>query len=249
MRGRYSSPGVSYSFGPGPVSPAVKILIWTNIAVFLLQWLFPRVTLFLGLRPADVIEHLYVWQPLTYMFLHGGAFHIIFNMLALWMFGVELERMWGTPFFVRYYFVTGLGAAATTMTMAVLPIAIAERMYVALTIGASGAIYGLLLAYALYFPNRPIYMYFLFPIPVKYFVMIVGAIAFLSSVSDSGGGVAHWAHLGGLAVGYLYLRGGRLHPLSELKYRYFRWKMNRIRRRFDVYSGGRRTDDRDQRVH
>ena len=86
-------------------------------------------------------------------------------------------------------------------------------------IGASGAIYGVLLAYALSFPNRPIYMYFVFPIPAKYFVMIIGAITFLSSVGSGGSGVAHTAHLGGLAVGYLYLKGLRVRPLDELKYR------------------------------
>ena len=112
-----------------------------------------------------------------------------------------------------------------------------------MTIGASGAIYGVLLAYALYFPHRPIYLYFVFPIPAQYFVMIVGAITFLSSIGGGGGGVAHTAHLGGLVVGYLYLKGLRGRPLDELKYRWLRWKMNRARGKFDVYSGGRRGDD------
>jgi membrane associated rhomboid family serine protease len=115
-------------------------------------------------------------------------------------------------------------------------------------IGASGAIYALLLAYALYFPDRPIYMYFVFPIPAKVFVLIMGAIAFYSSLAETGGGVASATHLGGLAVGYLYLKGARAHPLSELKYRYLKWKINRVRKKFDVYSGGR-ADDWDHRVH
>ena len=108
-----------------------------------------------------------------------------------------------------------------------------------MVVGASGAIYGLLLAYGLYFPSRTIYLYFLFPIQARYFVMLVGAIAFLSSIGSSGGGVAHVAHLGGLLVGYLYLKGRR-GPLDELKYRWLKWRLSRSRSRFDVYQGGRR---------
>jgi membrane associated rhomboid family serine protease len=91
-------------------------------------------------------------------------------------------------------------------------------------------------------------MYFVFPIPAKYFVMIIGAISLLSSMGGAGGGVAHMTHLGGLVAGYLYLKGGRVHVVSELKYRYLKWRINRMRRRFDVYSGGR-ADDVDRRVH
>jgi membrane associated rhomboid family serine protease len=182
------------------------------------------------------------------MFLHSGIFHILFNMLALWMFGVELERMWGSRFFVKYYFVCGAGAALTTLVLAFTPFAFADQLYSSLTIGASGAVYGILLAYALYFPDRPIYMYLVFPIPAKYFVMIIGAISLLSSMGGPGGGIAHTTHLGGLVAGYLYLKGGRVHLVSELKYRYLKWRINRMRRKFDVYSGGR-ADDVDRRVH
>jgi len=104
----------------------------------------------------------------------------------------------------------------------------------------------------MYFPDRPIYMYFVFPIPAKIFVIIMGAIAFYSSLSEVGGGVANATHLGGLLVGYLYLKsmnkGGGSDPLAELKYRYLKWKINRLRKKFDVYSGGR-ADDWDRRVH
>ena len=238
---------LSYSFGPGPITWAVKVIIWANIGAFLLTVVFPSVVLYLGLVPAAVLERLWLWQLVTYMFLHGGLFHILFNMLAVWMFGVELERLWGTRFFVKYYAIPGLGAAAPTMLFSLMPFSFADRMYEAVTIGASGAVYGLLLAYALYYPDRPIYMYLLFPVPVKYFVMIVGAIAFLSSMGG-GGGVAHAAHLGGLVVGYVYLKGSRTRPLAEIKYRYFKWKMNRLRKKFDVYPGGR-PDDVNRRVH
>lgn len=233
--------------GPGPLSSAIKALIWANVALFVLTTFVPSVTLILGLSPIAVFEQYWLWQPVTYMFLHDGLFHILFNMLALWMFGTELERQWGTRYFLKYYFVTGLGAAGATLLISLLPFSMTAPMYYAVTIGASGAIYGLLLAYAVYYPNRQIYMYFLFPIPVKYFVLIIGGIAFLSSISDTRGGIAHVAHLGGLVVGYVYLKGGGGRFVAEARYRYLKWKMNRMRRKFDVYSGGR--NDWDRKIH
>ena len=230
----------TYAFGPGSISSAIKALILTNVAVYFVSLVFRPMTLLFGLVPAAVVEQFHVWQLVTYMFLHGSLLHILFNMLALWMFGTELERMWGRHFFLKYYFVTGIGAGAITVLMSFLPFDFATRMYYAVTIGASGAIYGLLLAFGLYFPDRPIYVYAIFPIPAKYFVMIFGAIALLSSISESDSGTAHIAHLGGLLVGYLYLIGGRIHPLAEIKYRYLKWKYNRTRKKFDVYSGGKR---------
>ncbi len=106
----------SDSFGPGPLTPAIKMLIIANVVVFLLSLLSPAADVLLP-RPAPGRRHrtsCSIWQLVTYMFLHGGIFHLLFNMLTLWMFGVELERMWGTRFFTKYYFVTGVGAAATT---------------------------------------------------------------------------------------------------------------------------------------
>lgn len=243
-----SSPRTLVSqFGPGPITPVVKLLIWTNVAMFLFGWLVPGITNYLGLRPETVFTRLFVWQPVTYMFLHADSFHILFNMLALWMFGVELERLWGRTFFLKYYFVTGIGAAVTTLMLALAPGDLGGAMRYAVTIGASGAIYGLLLAYGLYFPDRPIYMLGVFPIPAKYVVLIMGAIAFVSSLGGNQGGVANSAHLGGLVFGYLYLRVWKTRPLAEVKYRYVRWRMNRLRRKFDVHAGGR--NDWDRHVH
>lgn len=238
---RYPSSNITYAVGPGAPTPAVKILLITNIALFFMNVIVGDVmTIRLGLSPQSVFEDFAVWQPATYMFLHStrGLGHILFNMLALWMFGTELERTWGTRFFTKYYFITGIGAAATSLLLSLF---IAD-IYHSTTVGASGAIYGLLIAYAMYFPHRTIY-YIIFPIPARVFVAIMGLIAFWSSVSGSGGGVAHTAHLGGLVVGYLYLKGLRSRPLDELKYRYLRWKMGRARSKFDVYSGGRTSDD------
>jgi membrane associated rhomboid family serine protease len=182
------------------------------------------------------------------MFLHGGLSHILFNMLALWMFGTELERVWGSRYFVKFYFVTGIGAGVLTVLFSLLPFGPARQLYGSDIIGASGAIYGLLLAYALYFPDRPIYMYLLFPIPAKIFVLIFGAIAFYASLSGAGGGVANATHLGGLLVAYLYLKAPRSNLLGEVRYQYLRWKLNRTRKKFDVYSGGR-SDDWNRRIH
>jgi membrane associated rhomboid family serine protease len=217
------------------------------VAAFLVTFFAPVVTMQFGLRPADLFTRFAVWELVTYMFLHGGVFHILFNMLALWMIGVELERMWGTKYFTQYYFVTGIGAGVTQVLLGIIPSPLQADFYYASTIGASGSIYGLLLAYAMYFPNRPMYFYFLFPVPAKYFVMILGAIAFLGAAGGSGG-VAHTAHLGGIAAGYMYLKSGRIHPISEIKYRFLKWRINRMRRKFDVVSGGR-ADDVNRRVH
>jgi membrane associated rhomboid family serine protease len=236
----------SMSFGPGPVSTALKALIGANVALFLMTTFWGALVPLLGLMPTYVLHEFRIWQLGTYMFLHGSVFHILFNMLALWMFGAELERMWGTKYFLKFYFVSGIGAAVLTVLFALLPFGFAQQLMGSVVIGASGAIYALLLAYALYFPDRPILLV-VFWVPAKYCVAILGAIALVSSLSEVGG-TANITHLGGLIVGYLYLKGGRSHPLAEIKYRYLKWKINRVRKKFDVYSGGR-ADDWDRRVH
>jgi membrane associated rhomboid family serine protease len=246
MRRPASPYASSFSFGPGPISTALKALIIANVVMFVVTAFAPGLTPYLGLSPARVLYRLWVWQLGTYMFLHGGVFHIVFNMLALWMFGTELERIWGTRYFLKFYFVTGIGAGALTVLFSLMPFEFAQQVQGSVIIGASGAIYGLLLAYALYFPDRPILM-IVFWVPAKLCVAILGAIALLSSLSDTGG-VANATHVGGLLVGYLFLKGARIHPLSEVKYRYLKWKINRVRKKFDVYSGGR-ANDYDGRVH
>jgi membrane associated rhomboid family serine protease len=239
MRPTY--PGyVSYSYGPGAITPAVRALIILNVAGYLLPLVVPSLTIWLGLVPALVIERWWIWQPVSYMFLHGGLFHLLFNMLALWMFGVDLERQWGTRFFSRFYFVAGTGAALTTLVMSLLPFGFADALYASVTVGASGAIYGLLVAFAMMYPHRPVYLYLLFPIPARIFVLIIGAVSFLSSVTETSGGVAHATHLGGLVAGYLYLAGRRGRFFSTLRSQWLRWRLARMRRRFDVHEGGRK---------
>jgi membrane associated rhomboid family serine protease len=238
------STAAGFSFGPGPITPAVKWLIIANVGMFLVTSIYKPIQFYLGLIPELVIEQQWIWQLTTYLFLHGGPAHLLFNMLGIWMFGVELERLWGTRFFLKYYAITGVGAALTVIVVSLLPMEWAAATYRMNTIGASGALFGLLMAFAFYYPDRPILMFLLFPIPAKYFVLIVGAMAFLSAPNSQ---VSETGHLGGLIFGYLYLRGGRGGLSAEIKYRYLRWKMNRLRRKFDVHAGGR--SDWDRNVH
>ena len=247
MNGRYQDPR-PIVFG-GSLPPAVRTLLFVNIGVYLFQLAagflaqVPLERLF-GLIPYEVTHQLHLWQLVTYMFLHGGFFHILFNMLALWMLGGELEWLWGTRRFTRFYFVTGVGAAlcSTLVTPnSTIPI-----------IGASGAIYGLLAAYGLLFPERTFLLYFVIPIKAKYLVLILGAIAFWSSLHATGGGVAHVAHLGGMLFGWLYLRGGIRgfrgfkwgNPFTAWRER---WRRDRLRRKFKVYYRNTRGEDESER--
>jgi membrane associated rhomboid family serine protease len=132
------------------------------------------------------------------MFLHGSFFHFLFNMFVLWMFGGQLERYWGSREFIKYYFITGIGAGLCT--------SVVNSSSFIPTIGASGAIYGLLLAYGLTFPNAIIYLYFLLPIKAKYFVLFFGIVEFIASIAPRNDMVAHLAHLGGMLFGLVYLK-------------------------------------------
>jgi len=190
-----------------------------------------------GLTPAQVTHNFHLWQLVTYIFLHATSqpFHIIFNMLGLWMFGSELESLWGSRQFTKFFFICGIGAG-------LLSVLLSPSSFVT-TIGASGAIYGILAAYGILFPNR-IIIFIIFPIPAKWFVLLLGGMAFFSSLSASGSGIANVAHLGGMLCGLIYLRGGRV--FSDIRYRYDRWQRNRLRRKFEVYYNERRRNDDDQ---
>ncbi len=243
---RYSpSSSITYSFGPGPLTFAVKWIIILNVVIFVITMFASNIVQYFGLIPEVVLERGWLWQLGTYMFLHAGAMHILFNMLGVWMFGVELERRWGTNFFIKYYAVCGIGGGLTFIAISLLPFAATAPAYETVTVGASGALFGLLIAYAIYWPERPILL-LLFFVPAKVFVMIYGALALLNTFQPSRG-VADAAHLGGMIFGYLYLKGGSGGLMGELKYRYLKWKMNRLRRKFDVYSGGR--SDWNGKIH
>jgi len=196
----------------------------------------PTFTYKFGLNPSLVVHNFYLWQLVTYIFLHdtGQFFHILFNMLALWMFGSELESFWGTRQFTKFFFICGIGAGLLTVLLS-------PNSQVT-TIGASGAIYGILAAYGILFPNRTI-IFLIFPIPAKWFVIGLGVMAFISSLSASSG-VANVAHLGGMLCGLVYLKGGRFIP--DFRQSYDRWKRNRLRRKFEVYYNERRKNEDDQ---
>jgi membrane associated rhomboid family serine protease len=231
---RYRSTGYS-SYFPA----AVKWLLIVNIGLFLLYFIavrtgFGGVFRVFGLSPLAVLDHFAVWQLVSYMFLHDpmGIFHILFNMFTLWMFGADLERDWGAKRFLQYYFLCGIGAGICDVAANAM-----VGSWYTRTIGASGAIYGLLLAFGLMYPDRIVLFSFLFPIKAKYFVMIMGAIAFLYSVSGGNSGVSNVAHLGGMIFGYAYLkiRFRRLDLLGNLAREYQTWKLRRARRKFKVY--------------
>jgi len=191
----------SVVFGRPAASVTMKLII-VNVVVFVLQLLFlNRFIVYLGLVPALAVGKFWLWQLVTYMFLHGGFFHLFFNMFVLWMFGSAIEDYWGSSEFLKYYFITGIGAGITNCVFTLhssIP-----------TIGASGAIFGLLLAYGMAYPDRQIYLYFLIPIKAKYLVLILGAIELLAIANPGGDGIARFAHLGGLLFGYVYLKKER----------------------------------------
>ena len=246
---RYRTTGISYS---GMFPPGVKWLLIVNAIAFVIYFLAFDTWLgaplnYLKLYPRMVIGYLAVWQLATYMFLHAGLGHIFFNMIGLWMFGVELERTWGTRRFLQYYFLCGVGAGVCVV-LGDLVVGAPNTP----TIGASGAIFGILLAYGLLFPDNLIWVWFLFPFKAKWFVLGLGVINFLYLVKSPGSGVSHVAHLGGMLIGFVYLRSGftRKDLLGELRHQYREWKLKRARRRFEVYMRKRdRNDNRDRWVH
>jgi membrane associated rhomboid family serine protease len=159
--------------------------------------------LFFGLVPFLVVTKFFIWQVFTYMFLHGGFWHIAINMFILWMFGSKLEYTWGTREFIRYYLLTGVVAGFSILLWHYAT----GTPYVP-TIGASGAVFGVLVAYALFFPDDLVYIYFLFPVRVKYFVVFMGVLEFwaLQGALQGQSNISHIGHLGGMIAGYFYLR-------------------------------------------
>jgi len=217
---RYGHPSQSYDgdyhrpvgFHPG-ITNGVRWLLIANVVCFIIQQLIGiafRSEVLFGLVPALVIIRGFVWQPVTYMFLHGGVFHLLWNMLALWVFGCDVERRWGTRRFVRFYLFGGLSAAVCTLVVALIN----ERIAVSPTIGASGAVLGVLAAYAMMFPDNRITLLFMLvlPITMKAKTLAIGytviTVLIILSTPVGAGGVAHFAHLGGLAFGYLYVKYG-----------------------------------------
>ena len=206
-----------FSIG-GPLTPRVKFLIGACVVGFLLQWVVGARFYYyiLGLVPFLFWHKFFVWQLVTYIFLHGGLWHLLFNLFALWIFGSELERYMGSSRFTQYFFITAIGAGICTVL-------VTPRLSVAV-VGASGGIYGLLLAYAWFFPDRYIYFWGIFPIKAKHFVLLFGAIEFWSSLRGTGSGIAHLAHLGGILFGLLYFNYYRIWRWLYLTYLKFKYR-------------------------
>jgi len=221
------------------MTPWVKRLIIANAAFWLLTWtrLIPLelAVEYLGFTASQAYKE--PWTIVTYMFVHGGFFHVFINMLMLFFFGPPLEERWGGKEFLKYYAICGvagalfnIGAMAFGLGTGTIPI-----------VGASGAVYGVMLAYALNWPNSLVWIYAIFPIKVKYLVMILGAMTFFSAFGGATDGIAHFAHLGGLVVGYVYLKKG-----WQLGVHLEAWKKRLRKRKLKVVQGGR--GDRSRRA-
>jgi len=222
----------SIQIGPaGPVPPMVKTLIAVNVAVYLLQILAPiDMVRWFSLIPARVND-LQLWRLFTYQFLHGGVWHLAVNMFMLWMFGSELEERWGQQFFLKYYLLCAVGGGITYTLV--------RFGTHGASVGASGAIYGVLMAYGMWFPNRVVLLGFLFPVRVRHVVVFLVVVELLLEIEASDAGIAHAAHVGGMAFGYAYLRwwgnnGMRLGALprwSDLRRAYYRWRFRRLQKK------------------
>ncbi|MBM3735812.1 MAG: rhomboid family intramembrane serine protease [Acidobacteria bacterium] len=245
--------GYTYSVGSSNLPPAVKWLLIVNVALFLgyffatqagSGWLFD----WMGLMPSQVVYRFKVWQLATYLFLHSATAltHILLNMLTLWMIGKDLENVWGTKRFLQYYLICGVGAGVFVVLLNLL--FGSELDMVTRTIGASGAIYGLLLAFGILFPDATLF-FWIFPMKAKYCVALIGAIAFLMTFGSTGGGISHTAHLGGMVWGLIYLRSrglqraaGSFDPIGWANRIYREWKHERAKKKFQVYMRKQRGD-------
>ena len=202
MRYQYTSPGFRQNYSPPRVTipKGVKFLVIINFIVFILSELSGQKSILFisfGLVPSEVWTNYKVWQLFTYLFIHGGFIHIFFNMFVLWMFGKDLEMQWGKKQFLFFYFTCGIGAGLITVLFSIYSIVP--------IVGASGAVYGLLIAYGFTYPNRMVYLYGLFPLKVKYMVLSLGVIAFLAFLSADQSNVSHITHLSGMVIGLVLI--------------------------------------------
>jgi membrane associated rhomboid family serine protease len=200
----------------------VNKLVVANVVVYILQIIFaPTFSGIFAITPKLMVHNLYFWQPLTYMFLHGSFMHIFFNMLMLWIWGSALESVWGGQRFLKYYLACGLGGA----------LFITIFSFNTTTIGASGAIFGLYLAYAMLFPNNYVFLYFVFPIKAKYLVTFLALFQLAAGISGPSG-ISYCAHLGGIFAGLLFFRREIMNA---------RW-LSRMRNRWGNYTQTRREE-------
>jgi membrane associated rhomboid family serine protease len=253
MRRTSSYNTLSLSFPP--FTPAIKYLIGANVGVYLLLLVANLVSpginaqalLWFALIPRAVV-HGYLWQLVSYSFLHVGLMHVLLNMLWLWMFGAEFEMEWGSRRFLEFYFVCVIGAALVTVAFAYIGFLLSPMTP---TVGASGGVFGILLAFGMIYGDREIFMFPLpFRIRAKYMVGILIFIE-IALVLQGPSGVANIAHLGGALFGFLYVKfmprygvvSGASESVFGLRNAYYRWKRRRAARKFEVYM---RKHDRSQ---
>jgi rhomboid family protein len=234
----------------GFITPGVRLIVLLCTGVFVAQTL---VELLLGqnaynwilkwfaLIPAAVTHLFRIWQPFTYIFLHGGLFHLLINMLMLWMFGRDLELIWGKRRFVNFFVLCGVGAGLIELIVKTIPVFFGKEPSLVPTIGASGAIFGILMANAVLFPDRKIWLIPLpVTIPMRPYVAVMAAIEFFGTLGTGGDNVAHVCHLGGMLVAYLYLRRGSF--LYSVRNSVTDWKHERNRKKFQVYMNKRKEE-------
>ncbi len=209
-----------YSFGYG-LTPWVKRLLIANVVVYLAAIAVPALDIWLAFVPAHTLTR--PWTILTYMFVHAGFWHLFFNMIILFFFGPPLEGMWGSREFLKFYVVAGLGGAVFSYLFA----------FNAGVVGASAAMYGVMLAFAMNWPDMPIHIWGILPVKAKWLVAFLAAVSILSLVGGREDGVAHFAHLGGFVAGFLYLKLD-----DQLTSRVDRLKTFVTRRKLDVAAGG-----------
>lgn len=237
------------SIGPPITPPIVKNLIIANAVVFVGQGLFPFINEYGAASPYDVWVRGFLWQPFTYMWLHGGIWHIAFNMLALWMFGSQLALTWGEERFLRYYLICGFGAGVVIASLPWLPIlggwSVPGDSLIIPTVGASGAVMGVLLAFSFTWPDRTIMLMFP-PIPLKA-IWLIPLLFVMEFAGPQAAAISHAGHLGGVVVGWIYLvREGRTPgapTLENLKHRFQRYRM---RNKLRVVQKKERQEQRDR---
>jgi membrane associated rhomboid family serine protease len=247
----YGRRGNNSGFGPPFTPQIIKTLMIANLAVFIASVAFPLVGHFGTVSPADVWLHQQFWRPFTYMWLHAGPMHLAFNMLALWMFGSQLAMTWGEQRFLRYYLVCGVGAGVLISSVPFLPVLAGwseGTMELTIpTLGASGAVMGVLLAFSFTWPNHTIQLLFP-PIPLKA-IWLIPMLLFFELFSGPAN-VSHLGHLGGVVVGWIYLVREGTTPgapnLRTLKLRYQRYTMRKKLRAVHDQERKRR-DSRDSR--
>jgi len=245
--GRGQQPGMR--IGPPITPPVIKQIMIANALVFLAQQVAPETTLYGSIIPMAFWQFGYLWQPFSYMWLHADFWHIAMNMFMLWMFGSQLALAWGPKRFLRFYLICGVGAGLIIASYPYLMMSIHPGGLTTPNLGASGAIYGVLLGYSLTWPDRTIML--IFP-PVAFrAIWLIPGLFVMSMLSQGGQNISHIGHLGGVIVGWIYLRrqghANAVFTLGQLK---SRWKRHQMRKklravRYQEFEAKRRDKDKD----